>query len=141
MSDILNQQQQDLQLQLQELVKVGVGGKFKDNSDYTKRIQEELEFEDAMLQGGIDRFRKTVKDAITKGQESTTLHGLVLQQKYITKLSLLINGDIKTMEDGGAGNRMTALKLLCQCLPKSAFDKGVFLSKEHTVWDLSLIHI
>ena len=41
MSDILNQQQQDLQLQLQELVKVGVGGKFKDNSDYTKRIQEE----------------------------------------------------------------------------------------------------
>ena len=42
MSDILNQQQQDLQLQLQELVKVGVGGKFKDNSDYTKRIQEEL---------------------------------------------------------------------------------------------------
>ena len=135
MSDILNQQQQDLQLQLQELVKVGVGGKFKDNSDYTKRIQEELEFEDAMLQGGIDRFRKTVKDAIAKGQESTTLHGLVLQQKYITKLSLLINGDIKTMEDGGAGNRMTALKLLCQCLPKSAFDKGVFLSKEHTVWD------
>ena len=95
MSDILNQQQQDLQLQLQELVKVGVGGKFKDNSDYTKRIQEELEFEDAMLQGGIDRFRKTVKDAIAKGQESTTLHGLVLQQKYITKLSLLINGDIK----------------------------------------------
>ena len=31
MSNILNQQQQDLQLQLQELIKVGVGGKFKDN--------------------------------------------------------------------------------------------------------------
>ena len=45
MSNILDQQQQDLQKQLEELVKVGVGGKFKDTSDYTKRIQEELEFE------------------------------------------------------------------------------------------------
>ena len=61
MSNILNQQQQDLQLQLQELIKVGVGGKFKDTTDYTAKIQEELEFEEAMLQGGIDRFNKTVK--------------------------------------------------------------------------------
>ena len=42
MSNILNQQQQDLQLQLQELIKVGVGGKFKDTTDYTAKIQEEL---------------------------------------------------------------------------------------------------
>ena len=61
MSNILDQQQQDLQKQLEELVKVGVGGKFKDTSDYTKRIQEELEFEDSMLQGGTDRFTKNVK--------------------------------------------------------------------------------
>ena len=109
MSNILNQQQLDLAEQLKELVKVGVGGKFKDTSDYTAKIQEELEFEEAMLQGGIDRFNKTIKEAIAKGQESTTLHGLVLQQKYITKLSLLIHGDIKVMETGGAGNRLTAL--------------------------------
>ena len=134
MSDILNKQQQDLQEQLQELVKVGVGGKFKDNNDYTKRIQEELEFEEAMLQGGIDRFKKTVNEAITKGQESTTLHGLVLQQKYITKLSLLIHGDIKIMETGGAGNRLTAIKLLCQCLPQSAFDNKKY-KEEVSVWD------
>ena len=134
MSNILDQQQQDLQKQLEELVKVGVGGKFKDTSDYTKRIQEELEFEDSMLQGGTDRFTKNVKEAIAKGQESTTLHGLVLQQKYITKLSLLIHGDIKVMETGGAGNKMTALKLLCQCLPRSAFINAEF-KKDHTFWD------
>ena len=46
------------------------------------KIQEELEFEEAMLQGGIDRFNKTIKEAIAKGQESTTLHGLVLQQVH-----------------------------------------------------------
>ena len=36
-----------LQQQLEELVKVGVGGKFKNNNteDYTKRIAEELNFE------------------------------------------------------------------------------------------------
>ena len=135
MSNVLEQQQIDLQEQLKELVKVGVGGKFKDTSDYTKKIQEELEFENAMLQGGIDRFKKTVNDAKVKRQESTTLHGLVLQQKYITKLSLLINGDVSLLEKGGAGNRMTALKLLCQCLPKTAFDKGVFLNKNPNIWD------
>ena len=43
MSNVLNQQQEDLQLQLQELIKVGVGGKFKDTTDYTAKIQEELE--------------------------------------------------------------------------------------------------
>ena len=50
MSNVLNQQQLDLKEQLKELVKVGVGGKFKDTSDYTAKIQEELEFEEAMLQ-------------------------------------------------------------------------------------------
>ena len=134
MSNVLNQQQEDLQLQLQELIKVGVGGKFKDTTDYTAKIQEELEFEEAMLQGGIDRFNKTIKEAIAKGQESTTLHGLVLQQKYITKLSLLIHGDIKIMETGGAGNRLTAMKLLSQCLPQTAF-KDKKLKEEVNIWD------
>ena len=134
MSNVLNQQQLDLAEQLKELVKVGVGGKFKDTTDYTAKIQEELEFEEAMLQGGIDRFNKTIKEAIAKGQESTTLHGLVLQQKYITKLSLLIHGDIKIMETGGAGNRLTAMKLLCQCLPEMAF-KDKKLKEEVNIWD------
>ena len=134
MSNVLNQQQLDLAEQLKELVKVGVGGKFKDTSDYTAKIQEELEFEEAMLQGGIDRFNKTIKEAIAKGQESTTLHGLVLQQKYITKLSLLIHGDIKIMETGGAGNRLIAMKLLAQCLPETAF-KDKKLKEEVNIWD------
>ena len=125
-----------LQQQLEELVKVGVGGKFKSNSeDYTKKIEEELQFEEAMIRGGITRYQKLIRDAVTDNQESTTLYGIVLQQKYITKLSDMINEEIKVMNSGEAGNRQTALKLLCQCLPKSAFDKGVFLSKEHTVWD------
>ena len=51
-----------LQQQLQELVKVGVGGKFKNNNteDYTKRIQDELEFEEAMIRGGITRYQKLI---------------------------------------------------------------------------------
>ena len=95
MSNVLNQQQLDLAEQLKELVKVGVGGKFKDTSDYTAKIQEELEFEEAMLQGGIDRFNKTIKEAIAKGQESTTLHGLVLQQKYLKILIIKTSRLIK----------------------------------------------
>ena len=37
------------------------------------------------------------------------------------------------METGGAGNRLTAMKLLCQCLPEMAFkDK---LKEEVNIWD------
>jgi len=129
-----------LQQQLEELVKVGVGGKFQKNDDYTKKITEELEFEEAMIRGGIDRYQKLIREAVTNNQESTTLYGIVLQQKYITKLSDMINQDIQVMNSGEAGNKQTALKLLCQCLPISAFVNQVFINKQPHVWDtVSLI--
>ena len=129
-----------LQQQLEELVKVGVGGKFQKNEDYTKKIEEELQFEEAMIRGGVSRYQKLIKDAVLDNQESTTLYGIVLQQKYITKLSDIVNNEIKTMISGEAGNKQTALKLLCQCLPQSAFLDGVFQDKNPSVWDtVSLI--
>jgi DNA-directed RNA polymerase len=124
-----------LQLQLEELVKVGVGGKYKDKANYIKVIQEELEHEEAMLRGGSNRYNKTVVDAKAKGQESTTLYGLVLQQKYITDVSEMINEDVRLMSSGKAGNHQTALKIICQCLPSTAFDKGVFLDNRPSIWD------
>ena len=39
----------DLDEHLAELLRVGVGGKFKDKNDYTQRVQEELDWEDKML--------------------------------------------------------------------------------------------
>jgi DNA-directed RNA polymerase len=129
-----------LQQQLAELVKVGVGGKFQKNEDYTKKIEEELNFEEAMIRGGIDRYQKLIREAIQDSQESTTLYGIVLQQKYITKLSEMINREVNIMNNGEAGNKLTALKLLCQCLPKSAFVNEVFIDKRPQVWDtVSLI--
>ena len=91
MSNTLEKQKSQLQLQLEELVKVGVGGKYVNNSNYNEQITEELQFEESMLRGGIDRYRKNVSNAVRKGQESTTLYGQVFQQKYITKLSECIN--------------------------------------------------
>jgi DNA-directed RNA polymerase len=129
-------QDQLLQQQLQELIRVGVGGKFKETSDYVSKIQEELEFEEAMQRGGIERYRKQNNDAVAKRQESTTLYGIVWQQKYISKVSELINDDVKTLVGGDAGRRQIALKLICQCLPKRAFDKGVFLDNRPDVWDI-----
>ena len=124
-----------LQLQLEELVRVGVGGKYKDKKDYIEVIQRELDHEEAMLRGGADRYIKTVNDAKAKQQESTTLYGLVLQQKYITEVSNKINDDIRLMTSGQAGNHQTALKLICQCLPSTAFDMGVFLDDRPSIWD------
>jgi len=123
------------QLQLEELVRVGVGGKFANKENHLKIIQKELEHEEEMLRGGSSRYMKTVNDAKAKGQESTTLYGLVLQQKYITEVSKLINEDIRLMSSGKAGNHQTALKIICQCLPTSAFDNGVFLEDKPEIWD------
>ena len=66
-----------------------------------------------MIRGGINRYQKLIREAVKDNQESTTLYGIVYQQKYITKLSLLINQEIKNMIKGEAGNKQTALKLLC----------------------------
>jgi len=129
-----------MQQQLEELVRVGVGGKFQKNSDYTKKIEEELNFEEAMIRGGIDRYQKLIQEAVQDNQESTTLYGIVLQQKYITKLSEMINKEVNIMNNGEAGNKLTALKLLCQCLPNSAFVNEIFIDKRPQVWDtVSLI--
>ena len=124
-----------LQTQLEELVKYGVGGKFNNKENQLEVITKELEHEEAMLRGGLDRYNKEVNDAKAKGQESTTLYGLVLQQKYISAVSELINEDVRLMTSGKAGNHQTGLKLICQCLPTKAFDKGVFLDNRPEIWD------
>ncbi len=66
-----------LQTQLEELVKYGVGGKFNNKENQLEVITKELEHEEAMLRGGLDRYNKEVNDAKAKGQESTTLYGLI----------------------------------------------------------------
>ena len=129
------QHKTQFQVQLEELQRLGVGGKFNDKENHLKIIEKELDHEEAMLRGGVDRYNKTVVEAKAKGQESTTLYGLVLQQKYINEVSHLINEDIRLMSTGEAGNYQTALKVICQCLPSTAFDKGVFLDDRPSIWD------
>ena len=129
------QHKTQFQVQLEELQRLGVGGKFNDKENHLKIIEKELDHEEAMLRGGVDRYNKTVVEAKAKGQESTTLYGLVLQQKYINEVSHLINEDIRLMSTGEAGNYQTALKVICQCLPSTAFDKGVFLDDRPSIGD------
>lgn len=124
----------DLQIQIEELARLGVGGK-NTRETQLEAIKKELVHEEDMLRGGANRYNKTVIEAQAKNQESTTLYGLVLQQKYITEVSRLINEDIKDMSSGKAGNHQIALKLICQCLPSKQFEKGVFLDDRPEVWD------
>jgi len=111
-----------LQEQLKELIKVGVGGKFKDTNDYTAKIQEELEFEEAMLRGGIDRYNHLINEAKAKRQESTTMYGLFQQQKYIVDLSALIYAKVLKIELGQVGRNHIAIEKIVQCLPQTAFE-------------------
>ena len=129
-------QQTLLDQQLQELIKVGVGGKFRDTNDYIKKVEEELKFEEQMMRGGIDRYQKHVRDAQTKGQESTTMYGLYTQQKYIGKLSHLIHLKVQKVDTGQVGVHQVAIKKVSQCLPKSAFYQDTLkLRDDQTIWD------
>ena len=139
MQEQQTQQAELLQEQIQELIKVGVGGKYKDNTDYTAKITEELELEHRMVRGGVDRYVKQVTNAAAKGQESTTLYGLVYQQKYITQLSNMLNQAISEMQQGTSGRHEIALKLLPQCLSRLAFNEQTYIDSPNN-WDaVSLI--
>lgn len=125
---------------LEELVKVGVGGKYRDTNNYLKLVQQELDHENYMMTEGQNYYNNSIKTAKENKQESITLHGLVLQQKYIGLLSDLIHKDITLMNSGKAGNYHTALKLLPQCLPNTVYDMGVLIKDKPEVWDeVSLI--
>ena len=133
------QQAELLQEQIKELIKVGVGGKYKDNTDYTAKITEELELEDRMVRGGIKRYVDAVTTAKSKGQESTTMYGLVYQQKYIDQLSNMLNQAISEMQKGTAGRHEIALKFLPQCLSRLAFNEQTYINSPKN-WDaVSLI--
>ena len=139
MQEQQTQQVELLQEQIKELIKVGVGGKYKDNSDYTAKITEELELENRMVRGGIDRYVKQVTNAANKGQESTTLYGLIYQQKYVDQLSNMLNKAISEMQKGTAGRHEIALKLLPQCLSRLAFNEQTYIDSPNN-WDaVSLI--
>jgi DNA-directed RNA polymerase len=112
---------------LETLVKVGVGGKYKDRDDYVKLITQELEFEERMIRGGIDRYNKTINDARAKNQESTTKYGLYYTQKYVTALADMLKDDVANCMAGSVGVTQTSLKLICQCLSVNSFNnEGIF---------------
>ncbi|MDA1338400.1 MAG: hypothetical protein O2871_03460 [bacterium] len=121
---------------LEKLVKVGVGGKYSKREDYIKLITQELEFEERMIRGGIDSYNKAINNAKAKGQESTTLYGLIWTQKYIKAVSEMIDLDVRTCMSGTAGVKQTSLKLLCQCLSNKAFNNGILLDNEPKVWNV-----
>ena len=136
---IQSQQAELLQQQIRELIRVGVGGKHKDDKDYTKQIQEELELEENMKNRGLERYKKKQRNAVLKSQESTTLYGLQYQAKYISKLSSMINDDVVKMLGGPSGRHRPSFKLIWQCLSDLAFNEQVYVKNPNN-WDaVSLI--
>ena len=137
---IQSQQAELLQQQIKELIRVGVGGRHKEEKDYTKQIQEELELEDYHMQReGLKKYKKRQATAVLKSQESTTMYGLQYQAKYISRLSLMINEDVIKMLDGKSGRHRTSFKLVCQCLNERAFNEQVYIKNPNN-WDaVSLI--
>lgn len=128
---------------LEELLNKGVGGKYKNDSDYLEKIAQEIEWEEQMVRGGIERYNNTIKKAVEKGTESTTKAGLNSTQKYVPIISKLIHTDIKNCFQGEAGRHQTCFKLLLQCLSQKDFlEDKEFVKDDPFIWaTVSLIAI
>ena len=75
MSNVLNQQQIDLKQQLQELVRVGVGGKFKDTSDYTAFKNMNKNTEIYADKAEIDLIDKRMKISMIDQKDKVKISG------------------------------------------------------------------
>lgn len=107
---------------LDELVKLGVGGKYKDTSNYLELLKEEIKHENIMMRGGIRRYRKQVTDAKAKQQESVTDYGIKYQYKYIDLISDYIHKDVRETFSGHVRKKATAILKIVECLPHTAFE-------------------
>ena len=76
--------------------------------DNRSLLEQEYELENHMRKSGIDRFNKEVEKAKARGQEGTTLHGIMLMKHSVDKVS---EGIINFVDNGLTGRAEHGYKI------------------------------
>ena len=75
-------------------------------------FEERKKLEDDMVEFGIEKFRKQVREAKSSSSESTSLHGILLMKQSVDKFSRKIDSFIGEALQGGAGRKALAAPFL-----------------------------
>lgn len=98
------------EVNLKELLEVGIGGAGDSiHSKYNQKLERQLELEDEMHRGGIDRYNRELNKAIEKGQQSGTSYGVKLLSGGIEKFSNFIEDQVNSIT---VGQRATAISIM-----------------------------
>jgi len=75
-------------------------------------FEEQKKLEEDMIEFGIEKFRKQVREAKSSSAESTSLHGILLMKQSVDKFSRKIDSFIGEALQGGAGRKALAAPFL-----------------------------
>jgi len=90
--------------------------------DNRSLLEQEYELENHMRKSGIDKFIKEVEKAKARGQEGTTMHGIMLMKHSVDKVSEGINEFIKKASKGQAEQGFKIAPMIAMLDPQlSAF--------------------
>ena len=90
--------------------------------DNRSLLEQEYELENHMRKSGIDKFIKEVEKAKARGQEGTTMHGIMLMKHSVDKVSEGINEFIKKASKGQAEQGFKIAPMIAMVDPQlSAF--------------------
>ena len=90
--------------------------------DNRSLLEQEYELENHMRKSGIDKFIKEVEKAKARGQEGTTMHGIMLMKHSVDKVSDGINEFITKASKGQAEQGFKIAPMIAMLDPQlSAF--------------------
>ena len=75
-------------------------------------FEEQKKLEEDMIEFGIEKFRKQVREAKSSNAESTSLHGILLMKQSVDKFSRKIDSFVGEALQGGAGRKALAAPFL-----------------------------
>ena len=103
-----------MQLELKQLLEVGIGGQATpDNNEvFLKKLERELQLEEQMHTDGVIRYKKETKRAKEKEREHTTVYGLQMLKAAIDPVADGIREYIENAFSGSRGRIDKAAHLL-----------------------------
>jgi len=126
------------QLNIEELLKVGIGGQSSPdtNERYLKKLERELELEEKMHTAGVLRFNRETNRAKGKEREHTTAYGLQMLQAAIDPVSEGIREYVNKAFSGTRGRIEIAAHLLKNVDP----DAAAYLALRSVLDSITLQH-
>ena len=96
--------------------------------------EQQLSLEEGMVNYGIEKYRKQVREAQQKGTESTSLHGIMLMKHSVDAVEKKLKKYLNEAFDGEVGKKHHVASYLIQLNP----DVASYLALKLTIDGISV---